>query len=126
MDMNNSNRPLSPHLQVYQLPLTGIISITHRMTGVMLSVGLIFFVYIVSATASGQDGYAAMQAVMSMWIVRLMFWGFVYALFFHLCHGIRHLIWDTGKSFELETLNRYAMIELGASLVLTFFTFIFI
>ena len=126
MDMNNSNRPLSPHLQVYKLPLTGIISITHRMTGVMLSVGLIFFVYIVSATASGQDGYAAMQAVMSMWIVRLMFWGFVYALFFHLCHGIRHLIWDTGKSFELETLNRYAMIELGASLVLTFFTFIFI
>ncbi|MCK5191576.1 MAG: succinate dehydrogenase, cytochrome b556 subunit [Methylococcales bacterium] len=124
--MNNSNRPLSPHLQVYKLPLTGIISITHRMTGVMLSVGLIFFVYIVSATASGQDGYAAMQAVMSMWIVRLMFWGFVYALFFHLCHGIRHLIWDTGKSFELETLNRYAMIELGASLVLTFFTFIFI
>jgi succinate dehydrogenase / fumarate reductase cytochrome b subunit len=96
------------------------------MTGVMLSVGLIFFVYIVSATANGQDGYVAMQAVMSMWIVRLMFWGFVYALFFHLCHGIRHLIWDTGKSFELETLNRYAMIELGASLVLTFFTFIFI
>ena len=126
MDMNNSNRPLSPHLQVYKLPLTGIISITHRMTGVMLSVGLIFFVYIVSATANGQDGYVAMQAVMSMWIVRLMFWGFVYALFFHLCHGIRHLIWDTGKSFELETLNRYAMIELGASLVLTFFTFIFI
>ncbi len=126
MEKKNRNRPLSPHLQVYKLPLTGIISITHRMTGVMLSVGLIFFVYIVSATANGQDGYAAMQAVMNMWIVRLIFWGFIYALFFHLCHGIRHLIWDTGKSFELETLNQYAMIELGASLLLTFFTFIFI
>ena len=53
MTMTN-NRPTSPHLQVYRLPLTGIISITHRMTGVMLSVGLIFFVYIVSAVAGGE------------------------------------------------------------------------
>ena len=126
MDMKNSNRPLSPHLQVYKLPLTGIISITHRMTGVMLSAGLIFFVYIVSATASGNDGYAAMQDVMSIWLFRLMYWGFIYALFFHLCHGIRHLIWDAGKSFELETLNQYAMFELGASLALTIITFIFV
>ena len=123
--MNNS-RPLSPHLQVYKLPLTGLISIIHRMTGVMLSFGLIFFVYIISATASGAEAYLEMQDVMDMWLVRLIYWGFIYALFFHLCHGVRHLIWDTGQSFDLETLNQYAIYELIASFILTLVTFIFV
>lgn len=119
----NSNRPTSPHLQVYRLPLTGIISITHRMTGVMLSAGLVLFVYVISALANGGMAYDTMQMLMNLWLSKLVVWGFVYALFFHMCHGIRHLIWDSGSSFELETLNRYAMIELAASLVLTLMTF---
>jgi len=120
----NTDRPTSPHLQVYKLPLTGIISITHRMTGVMLSAGLVFFVYIVYAVAGGSNTYTAMQALMSLWLVKLIYWGFIYALFFHLCHGVRHLIWDAGKSFDRDTLNRYALIELGCSLVLTLLTLI--
>ena len=122
----NTNRPTSPHLQVYRLPLTGIISITHRMTGIMLSAGLVFFVYIVSSVAGGATSYAAMQDLMSVWLIRLMYWGFIYALFFHLCHGVRHLIWDAGKSFDNDTLDHYAKIELGCSLGLTLFTFIFV
>jgi succinate dehydrogenase / fumarate reductase cytochrome b subunit len=120
----NTNRPISPHLQIYKLPLTGILSITHRLTGVLLSAGLIFFVYILYAVAGGSNTYAAMQALMSLWSMQLIYWGFIYALFFHLCHGVRHLIWDAGKSFDRDTLNRYAMIELGASLVLTLITLI--
>jgi len=122
----NINRPTSPHLQVYKLPLTGVISITHRLTGVLLSAGLIFFIYIVTAVAGGEAAYAAMQALMSVWLVRLIYWGFIYALFFHLCHGVRHLIWDAGQSFDSDTLNRYALIELGISLVLTLITLIFV
>jgi succinate dehydrogenase / fumarate reductase cytochrome b subunit len=106
------------------LPLTGIISITHRMTGIMLSAGLILFVYVISALAGGGESYDTMQTVMNQWLLKLVGWGFIYALFFHLCHGVRHLIWDSGSSFELETLNRYAMIELAASLGLTLMTFI--
>jgi len=124
--MSTNNRPISPHLQVYKLPLTGIFSIIHRMTGVLLSVGLIFFVYILYAVAGGSNTYAAMQALMSLWLVQLIYWGFIYAFFFHLCHGVRHLIWDAGKSFNRDTLNRYAIIELGASLVLTLITLIFV
>ncbi len=120
----NTNRPTSPHLQVYKLPLTGIISITHRMTGVMLTAGLILFVYVISALAGGADSYAAMQAAMSLWLFKLVCLSFIYALFFHLCHGVRHLIWDAGTSFEPETLNRYAIIELAASLALTLITLV--
>jgi succinate dehydrogenase / fumarate reductase cytochrome b subunit len=118
----NNNRPISPHLQAYKLPLTGIISITHRMTGVLLSVGLVTFVYIVSAVAGGVTDYADMQAFMNVWIIKLIYWGFIYALFFHLCHGVRHLIWDAGRSFDRETLNSYAVCELAASVILTLAT----
>ncbi|MGZ5052656.1 MAG: succinate dehydrogenase, cytochrome b556 subunit [Methylobacter sp.] len=120
----NTNRPTSPHLQVYRLPLTGIISITHRMTGVMLCAGLILFVYIVSALAGGGMTYDSMQTLMNFWLLKLVAWAFVYALFFHLCHGVRHLIWDTGKSFDANKLNRYALVELAASLLVTLAAFI--
>jgi succinate dehydrogenase / fumarate reductase cytochrome b subunit len=122
--MSTNNRPISPHLQVYKMPLTGILSITHRFTGVLLSSGLIFFVYILYALAGGSSTYAAMQTFTSQGLVHLIYWGFIYALFFHLCHGVRHLIWDTGKNFDRDTLNRYAFIELGVSLVLTLTTLI--
>ena len=124
--MSTNNRPISPHLQVYKLPLTGIISITHRLTGVLLAAGLCFFVYIIYAVAGGSNTYAAMQELMSGGLARLIYWGFIYALFFHLCHGVRHLIWDAGKSFDRDTLNRYAIIELVTSLVLTLITLRFV
>ncbi len=120
----NSNRPLSPHLQVYSLPLTGVISIIHRITGVFLSIGLIFFVCMILETAAGEQAYQNMQSITDMLIVRLLYWGFIYALFFHLCHGIRHLIWDSGCGYERETMNRNAFMELGASIILTSVTFL--
>lgn len=117
------NRPLSPHLQVYRLPLTGLISITHRMTGVLLSLGLLLFVYVLLAIAVGTGLYQTMQTIMAFWVCRLVYWGFIYALFFHLCHGTRHLIWDVGKTFDKATLTRYAVIELLASAGLTLATY---
>lgn len=120
----SANRPLSPHLQVYRLPLTGLISITHRMTGVLLSLGLALFVCVLVAIAAGEEQYAGMQSFMAFWLWKLMYWGFIYALYFHLCHGIRHLIWDIGKSFEPATLDRYAACELAASACLTLITFL--
>jgi succinate dehydrogenase / fumarate reductase cytochrome b subunit len=122
----NANRPTSPHLQVYKLPLTGLISISHRITGVMLAAGLLLCVAMISAVSGGPDAYAAMQAITRFWIIKLAYWGFVYALFFHLCHGVRHLLWDAGHTFEAETLKRYAQMELVASFVLTLVTLIFI
>lgn len=119
------NRPLSPHLQVYRLPLTGLVSITHRMTGVMLSMGLLLFVYVLFAIAGGESSYSAMQGFMSYWLFKLVYWGFIYALLFHLCHGIRHLIWDTGKTFERATLDKFAVYELAASAGLTLISFLF-
>ncbi len=119
----NNNRPLSPHLQVYKLPLTGIVSITHRMTGVFLSLGLIFVIWMLQSIASGESAFLQIQSVLNYPLVQIILWGFIYALFFHLCHGIRHLIWDAGYSFNRETMNKYAIIELLASVILTALVF---
>ena len=124
--VRKNSRPISPHLQVYRLPLTGIISITHRMTCLILSVGLIFFVYLLYVILAGPDSYLELQSFMQQWMAKLVYWGFIYALFFHLCHGVRHLVWDAGKSFDRETLNRYALVELAISLLLTLIIFLFI
>lgn len=122
--MTTHNRPLSPHLQVYRLPLTGLISITHRITGVLLCFGLILIIALLFAIAAGEAGYLAMQAFMSFWPCQLIYWGFLYAMYFHICHGIRHLLWDTGRSFDRATLDRYAVYELIASALLILLTFL--
>lgn len=122
----NPNRPLSPHLQVYKLPLTGLISITHRMTGVALSLGLLLVVSMLFMIAMGAETYANLQQLLQWWLVKLVFCGLLYALFFHLCHGVRHLIWDAGKSFEKHSLQQYAVVELIAAVVLTGGTLLFI
>jgi len=116
---------LSPHLQVYRLPLTGIISITHRMTGVFLSLGIVMMVGIFVTLSQGEQAYNDLQLVLNQFWLQLILWGFIYALFFHLCHGVRHLIWDAGAGFERDDMNRYAVIELIVSVVLTGLVFIF-
>ena len=121
--MSANNRPLSPHLQVYRLPLTGLVSITHRITGVFLSLGLVLFVGLLFAIAAGENTYEATQQLMSFWLCQLVYWGFIYALYFHLCHGVRHLLWDAGKTLSRDSLNKYAVYELGLGLTLTLLTF---
>lgn len=115
-------RPLSPHLQVYRLPLTGLVSISHRITGLFLSLGLLLCVYLLLAIALGPVPYQAMQTLMATWMGKLVFWGFAYALFFHLCHGVRHLLWDVGKTYDKASLTGYAILEVVLSVLLTLMT----
>lgn len=68
----------------------------------------------------------AMQGSADGWLGKLFYLGFVYALFFHLCHGVRHLWWDLGEGFEPDNLHKYALIELISALLLTLFAWIFI
>lgn len=119
-----NERPLSPHLQVYRLPLTAVVSITHRATGVFLSLGMIPFVLFLMSVSGGAKYFASAQALLQFLPVQLCLWAWIYSLLFHLCHGIRHLIWDTGHSFDRETLNRYAIYELVSSASLAVLVFI--
>jgi succinate dehydrogenase / fumarate reductase cytochrome b subunit len=114
-----NERPLSPHLQVYRLPLTAWVSITHRATGVFLSIGMILWVVFLMAVAQGPEAFEAAQGALRSLLGRLFLWGWIFALLFHLVHGVRHLVWDTGRGFERASLDRLARYEIVASLLLT-------
>lgn len=117
--MSTRNRPLSPHLDIYRLPLLAIMSISHRITGVGLVVGLFALAWWLCAAASGPETFATAQAVFGSFLGKLFLFGWTVALFYHLSHGIRHLLWDSGWGFELSQAYLSAKIALGATVVLT-------
>lgn len=111
-------RPLSPHLQVYRLPLTALLSITHRLTGVALLAGLIGLALCLMKAAQGPQAYAGVQQVLQATPGRMLVWAWIVALLFHFCHGIRHLVWDTGFGFRKQALATHAVLELMATAAL--------
>ena len=113
------SRPLSPHLQIYRLPISALISISHRVTGVLLAVGSLVLVYWLVALASGPEAFAHAQALLGSVVGRVILLALTLALFYHLANGIRHLFWDAGFGFELRTVRASGMLVIVASIVLT-------
>ena len=117
--MSPAERPLSPHLQVYRWQLTSVLSILHRFTGVALSLGAILLVWWLGAAADGPEPYAGIQHFLGSWIGLVLLFGWSLALFYHLCNGIRHLWWDTGRGLELGSVYAGGWVVLAATAVLT-------
>jgi succinate dehydrogenase / fumarate reductase, cytochrome b subunit len=112
-------RPLSPHLQIYRPMLTTMMSITHRITGLGLYFGIILLVWWLTA-ASISDGYFDfVQGFFGHWFGRLLLFGFTWALIHHALGGLRHLLWDTGRGFDLNLIEWLARANLAGSIVLT-------
>jgi len=122
--MANVERPLSPHLQIYRWPITMVLSILHRITGIGLGLGTLLLAWWLAAAAAGPDYYTTAQAVLGSWLGRLILFGFTWSLFLHLCNGIRHLFWDMGYGYEVKLANRTGWATLVASLVLTLLAWI--
>ena len=117
--MASNNRPLSPHLQVYKPQLTTFMSITHRATGIALAVGTLMLVCWLIAAATSETAFNEVQAFLGSIVGRLLLLGWSFALFYHLCNGLRHLFWDAGKGFEIETAYMTGRIVIAASILLT-------
>ena len=117
--MASPNRPLSPHLQVYKPQLTSVMSILHRATGIALAIGTLLLVWWLVAAATGESAFDTVQAFIGSWFGRLLLLGWSFAMFYHLCNGIRHLFWDAGKGLELETAYASGRFVIGAAIVLT-------
>ena len=117
--METNQRPLSPHLQIYRPQWTSVLSILHRISGVLLSVGTVLMVVWLVALAQGEQAYQAMIAFMSSAPVLLALVGWTLALFYHLLNGIRHLLWDTGTMLELKPARASGWMVAILALVLT-------
>lgn len=117
--MSSQDRPLSPHLQVYRPQITSVMSILHRLTGIALAVGTLLLVWWLVAAAAGPDSFATAQGFIGSILGRILLFGWSWALFYHLCNGIRHLAWDAGWGFELKTVYRSGWLAIAASAALT-------
>ena len=121
-DVNRGNRPLSPHLQIYRMPLTAITSILTRITGNALIVGALLIVWWLLAASSSPEYFALADGVITSWFGDLVMTLSVLALWYHTLAGVRHLIWDTGRGLDLPTAEKLGWACLIGSVVLTVLT----
>ena len=120
----NDKRPMSPHLQIYKLPITAKLSILHRGTGAVLTLGLILLAITLASAASGESAWANMHWLLSSWFGYLVLFGFTASLYYHFCNGIRHLFWDAGIGLDLKNAEKSATYVLIATIALTVFTWV--
>ena len=119
-----SSRPLSPHLQIYRPQLTSILSITHRGTGVFLSLGAFVLVYWLCGVAGGEASYTAVRECFGSFVGKLFLIAWTFSFYYHLCNGVRHLAWDLGKGFELKSLYTSGYAVIATSSILTIATLV--
>jgi succinate dehydrogenase / fumarate reductase cytochrome b subunit len=114
-----AQRPLSPHLQVYRLTLSMMMSGAHRITGIALYLGTLLMVWWLIAAAAGPKAYADVQWFMGTIIGRLVLFGFTWALIHHALGGMRHLIWDMGYAIDKAGRDRLVFATIAGSVALT-------
>jgi len=112
-------RPLSPHLQIYRLTINMVMSIVHRITGTALYFGTLLLAWWLMAAATGPEHFAFVNGILGSLLGQLVLFGYTWALCHHMLGGIRHLIWDTGKGFDLGTVDRLSWLTIIGSVVMT-------
>ncbi len=120
--MITQSRPLSPHLQVYRPMYTIVLSISHRITGVFQSAGLLLLAYWLVAAAGGAAAYASAARVFAHPFVRLLLAAWAIAFWYHFFAGLRHLVWDAGYGFDKATARRSGQAVLVATALASLFT----
>lgn len=116
----NTKRPLSPHLQVYKPMMTMTMSIVHRITGVLLFFATVLLAWWLIAAAAGPGYFIFVEHILTSIIGRFILFGATWALIHHALGGIKHLFWDTGRGFDLATVEKLAKGSLILSIILTF------
>lgn len=122
MSSNQTNRPLSPHLQVWKWTLTMAMSILHRVSGIALALGLLMMVWMVVAGASGQESYETFLWFATSVFGQLLLFGWTGAIYYHLCSGIRHLLMDAGYLMTIPQAEKAGKIILIVSIAMTLAT----
>lgn len=114
-----TERPLSPHLQIYKPQISSVLSILHRGTGIGLTLGLFVLALWLIAAAAGEDAYNTFRAAVGHPLGLIASVGLSWAAFYHFCTGIRHMIWDTGARLTIPDLYKTGYFAVSASVVLT-------
>lgn len=117
--MADTQRPLSPHLQVYRWQVQMVSSILHRATGVALAVGSLLVVCALLQLAAGESSFNHFRSLVGSPVGQVLLVGWSWALFYHLCNGIRHLVQDAGLGYDIPQFVRSSWLSVAGSVVLT-------
>ena len=123
--MNDSKNPLSPHLQIYKWHISSLLSITHRIAGIINLLALILIFFWLVVLSLGENNYELFLATINSFFGKFILIGFTWSMIFHLLGGIRHLVWDFGYGFEIKTANFSGVIVIISSLILTIIFWLF-
>lgn len=122
--MPPQQRPLSPFMigPYYRPQLTSVLSILHRITGIILSAAGVAVAVGLLCVAQGETAFNHYAAVMGSVVGKILVVGFVFSLWFHFCNGIRHLGWDIGWGFTLDKTYLTGWLVVAGSFILTALT----
>ena len=123
--MNDSKNPLSPHLQIYRWHISSLLSITHRISGIINLLALILIFFWLIALSLGENNYESFLLLINSFFGKFILIGFTWSMIFHLLSGVRHLVWDLGYGFEIKTANISGTIVIIFSLALTIIFWLF-
>ncbi|HWY66506.1 MAG TPA: succinate dehydrogenase, cytochrome b556 subunit [Rhizomicrobium sp.] len=112
-----ATRPLSPHMTIYRWPVTMMTSITHRLTGIGLSLGAVILAWWLVSISNGPEGYQSFYAVADTPVGLVVLCGLTWSLVFHFLNGIRHLAWDLGYGFDKHLAERNSVIIFALSVL---------
>ena len=117
--MTDNKNPISPHLQIYRWHISSLLSITHRITGVVNLLALILMFVWILAFSFNENNYELFLLTANSFFGKFILIGFTWSMSFHILSGIRHLAWDMGYGFEIKTANIYGILVILSSLVTT-------
>ena len=123
--MSDSKNPLSPHLQIYRWHVSSLLSITHRISGVINLLALILIFFWLLALSFGESNYELLLLLINSFVGKFVLIGFTWSMSFHILSGIRHLVWDLGYGFEIKTANISGLIVIVFSLFSTVIFWLF-
>ena len=123
--MKDSQNPLSPHLQIYRWHISSLLSITHRISGLINLLALILIFFWLLTLSLGESNYELFLLKMNSFFGKFILISFVWSMNFHLLSGIRHLVWDFGYGFEIKTANISGIIVIILSLIITIIFWLF-
>ncbi|MCH8465498.1 MAG: succinate dehydrogenase, cytochrome b556 subunit [Roseinatronobacter sp.] len=118
-DVNRGNRPLSPHLQIYRLPLSGISSILNRITGVGMTLASMLIIWWFAAGAFSAAYFNFVDGLLTSILGHLILIGSLAALWYHMLNSIRHLIWDTGRMMDVVSVEKTTYFVFAGTVILT-------
>ena len=114
-----NNNPLSPHLQIYKWQISSLLSITHRIVGVINFFAIILICVWALLIIFGQNNYSAVNVFLNTGFGKFIVISLCWTFSFHILNELRHLFWDAGFGFDLKVAKITGIVALAGSFVLT-------